>query len=66
MTWRPAYCSGHPLLERQHEALFEVANAVLTVAVTGDLEHASRDLIAGHILKEDRESLGAKLPLRTR
>ncbi len=128
MTWRPAYCSGHPLLDRQHEALFEVANAVLTVAVAGDLQQATklfgglvqecrahfaeeeqiletagypqleghaathrsllaaaeqmqarlargeatatelfeliaRDLIAGHILKEDRESLGAKLPL---
>jgi diguanylate cyclase (GGDEF)-like protein/hemerythrin-like metal-binding protein len=41
LTWRPAYASGHPLLDRQHEALFDVANAVLTVAVGGDLSRAS-------------------------
>jgi diguanylate cyclase (GGDEF)-like protein/hemerythrin-like metal-binding protein len=35
LVWRDAYRCGHPLIDRQHEALFDDANAVLAAAAGG-------------------------------
>jgi hemerythrin-like metal-binding protein len=64
--------AGYPQLEGHaatHRSLLAAAEQMQARLARGEatatelFELIARDLIAGHILKEDRESLGAKLPL---
>lgn len=60
LNWRDAYRSGEPLLDMQHERLFEHANLLLDAIVSGARDDTMRlirellDSVREHFLDEER------------
>lgn len=71
LNWREAYRSGQPLLDMQHERLFEQANLLLDAIVSGapreDVLRIVHDLLEDtreHFLDEERAHAEAGVPDR--
>jgi diguanylate cyclase (GGDEF)-like protein/hemerythrin-like metal-binding protein len=62
LVWREAYESGEPTIDAQHRELFEVANALIDVLVTGGTEDhvlAAYDRLLDHVVRHfaDEEAI---------
>lgn len=71
LNWREAYRSGHPLLDMQHERLFEHANLLLDAIVSGApreetlrIVHELLEDVRAHFIDEERVHAETGVPDR--
>lgn len=59
IPWLPRYESGHPLIDRQHKRLFELANALISASIDPEIPNeelsARLEALAEHALQHFRD-----------